>query len=123
MTDLERCLSEYVSGKNIKDDIENFQQLLKRVFITGYASGVSYQSKQAEDDCWHIRTEDGWTNWGNKNPPCDQDLIVTVLDSSGDYDTYDTVSAWYHGGLWISKDDGVQGDVVAWKYFPKPCKI
>lgn len=121
MTDLEISTKKFIENSDTNDDMIAFKRQLERAFREGYTCGASWQSIQSQEEEWHIRTKDGWTNWTG-SPPC-EDLIVSVLDDSGDYDYYSSKSAWYCCGVWISRDDIVCGEVVAWKRFPEPCKV
>ena len=71
-------------------------------------------------EVWHKKTRDGWTDWKTLAPPA-EDLIVTVYEDNCDNPYYYTTSAWYLDGYWIHDND-VLNDVVAWRFFPKPCE-
>lgn len=48
--------------------------------------------------------------------------IVTVVDSTADKPIYYTTDAWFTGDYWISDNDMVCGNVIAYRDFPKPYK-
>lgn len=59
----------------------------------------------------------------NSMPPWNEEVIVTVMDDSGDTPFEYTCSAWwFQDKIWISDNDIVFGEVVAWMPMPKPYK-
>lgn len=58
----------------------------------------------------------------DKLPPEDEEVIVTVRDDSGDSPFTFVTSAWYYGGIWISDNHRVCGEVIAWQPMPEAYK-
>lgn len=54
-------------------------------------------------------------------PPWEEEVIITVKDNSGDTAwTYTTTAWWLEDDIWISNNDIVHGDIIAWMPMPKP---
>lgn len=62
-------------------------------------------------------------NWRNDTPPFCQVLLVAVLDRTGDTPYRFITSAWAIQGkydiMWITDNDILCGDVVAWAEQPE----
>lgn len=69
-------------------------------------------------------TVPGWIPCSkNSMPPWNEEVIVTVMDDSGDTPFEYTCSAWwFQDKIWISDNDIVFGEVIAWMPLPKPYK-
>ena len=48
------------------------------------------------------------------------EVIVSVCDDHGDTPYYYTTHAWLCNNTWVSDNEILQGEVLAWKPFPKP---
>lgn len=72
---------------------------------------------------WHKLLEDGsWSDWTGSMPSID--LIIVVRDDSGDSTNYYTTSGWcLDDKFWISNNELVFGDVLAWRLFPDPREV
>ena len=65
-----------------------------------------------------------WTPCSKSKPKDGERVFVTVVDESGDSPYTYTVTAQYYddvfGGVWLSANDYVFGEVVAWMKEPLP---
>lgn len=77
------------------------------------------EQKQAIEHINSVR----WIPVDEEMPPWNEEVIITVLDDHGDTPyTYTTAAWWLQDTIWISDNDIVQGEVLAWMSLPKPYK-
>lgn len=55
-------------------------------------------------------------------PNIDEEVIVSVCDDSGDNSYYYTTTGWLCHDTWISNNERICGEVIAWAPLPKPYK-
>lgn len=62
-----------------------------------------------------------WNPIEKERAPSGIDLLVTVVDDSGDSPYTEVVPAWKTlGNEWISNNDCIAGKVTAWALYPDP---
>ena len=77
------------------------------------ASEIANNLLANKDDWWHLCKDE--------LPSECEEVIVSVRDDSADnVYNYTTVAWMFDNGRWISDNDFVRGEVIAWMSLPKP---
>ena len=105
-----------IPGKSKVD--ENY-----KIRMEGFWEGLNFAESEYKnlintlDD---LSREISWIPIEDEEPPERQDVIVTVIDDSGDHLYTFSTTAWRLDDHWISDNESLCGKVIAWMKLPKP---
>lgn len=112
-------------NNNLNNDLINRGDLLQSLYnsTVGRYLCSQYGVDKIIKDVPSVTTEQcscaKWIPVETKLPPYDEEVIVSVVDDTGDTSYEFTTVAWHYNGIWISDNLRIHG-VVAWMPLPKP---